>query len=681
MEDDMAVMFPNRIRTLIVDDDAKFLKSASRLLSILDFDVVVCSNVAYALKSLTNGNLEGFDVILVHAAKAAACGFNFRAIVEANLLIPVIYFLPQDHEATGDEADELLRALQAGTYVIKRPVDTNEVRSLLWKVIAYRKCELETQARRGGTGGEAGLDVAGEDEDRVHFKVIRGTSRKRKGSSSNPGGSSAGTTAAAAQPTPAEAVSVRASCLPDARRAALQVQVLLGRCRGEQQCRRRRRQRFRSTSCTASCVLSGAITIASGGTQHRLRQQHATGNSTNHGRRRRHCHIRATVLPSYRQPAAAGCPSSTDVRAIPIPGPAAAAVSAGDLFTGGMAGGASAAVAIDAVAYGNDASLSFLQPPNLGAEQDGGKQLAGTVGMDTHAGMADPPIAPQPVSSAIDSATMEWLLSDDFDDYVGGSPPAVAPNNQVLGMASNVDEPTTMAGGAFGSTSTNAASSMAPEDLVAIPDCGTTNAASFMAPHQDLGSMPNGGSSKAASFMALDVSDLTMAGGAFGDASPAPFMAAPQDLGAAPNGMVARDQDLSAAPNGDQVAQEDDTYGSVMGSQGQGAGAVMDGDDAMLPSDQYEDNTSFPPDEALLGDLHGPMFEFDDVVDLDAMLGGLTGGGAAAADDDDAGTSLIAGEEGGSMNGLGNLDGLKIPYELLGDFLFWYDRNGNNARE
>nr|XP_034580663.1 two-component response regulator ORR33-like [Setaria viridis] len=198
MEDDMAAMFPNGIRTLIVDDDAKFLKSASRLLSILNFDVVVCSNVAYALKSLTNGNLEGFDVILVHAAKAAACGFNFRAIVEANLLIPVIYFLPQDHEATGDEAaDELLRALQAGTYVIKRPVDTNEVRSLLWKVIAYRKCELETQARRGGTGGEAGLDVAGEDEDRVHFKVIKGASRKRKGSSSNPGGSSAGTTAAA----------------------------------------------------------------------------------------------------------------------------------------------------------------------------------------------------------------------------------------------------------------------------------------------------------------------------------------------------------------------------------------------------------------------------------------------------------------------------------------------------
>jgi hypothetical protein len=41
--------------------------------------------------SLTSGQHKGFDVILVHAAKAAAAGFDFRAIVEANLLIPVIY--------------------------------------------------------------------------------------------------------------------------------------------------------------------------------------------------------------------------------------------------------------------------------------------------------------------------------------------------------------------------------------------------------------------------------------------------------------------------------------------------------------------------------------------------------------------------------------------------------------
>ena len=53
--------------------------------------VVTCSTVAYALKSLTTGKLKGFDVVLAHAAKAAACGFDFRAIVEADLLLPVIY--------------------------------------------------------------------------------------------------------------------------------------------------------------------------------------------------------------------------------------------------------------------------------------------------------------------------------------------------------------------------------------------------------------------------------------------------------------------------------------------------------------------------------------------------------------------------------------------------------------
>jgi hypothetical protein len=53
--------------------------------------VVTCSNVDHALKILTNGDHHGFDVILVHAAKAAARGFDFRAIIEANLLIPVIY--------------------------------------------------------------------------------------------------------------------------------------------------------------------------------------------------------------------------------------------------------------------------------------------------------------------------------------------------------------------------------------------------------------------------------------------------------------------------------------------------------------------------------------------------------------------------------------------------------------
>jgi hypothetical protein len=38
MEDGMAAMFPSSIRTLLVDNDAKFLRSANKLLSFLNFD-------------------------------------------------------------------------------------------------------------------------------------------------------------------------------------------------------------------------------------------------------------------------------------------------------------------------------------------------------------------------------------------------------------------------------------------------------------------------------------------------------------------------------------------------------------------------------------------------------------------------------------------------------------------
>nr|XP_034607207.1 two-component response regulator ORR33-like isoform X3 [Setaria viridis] len=100
MEDDMAAMFPNGIRTLILDDDTKFLKSATMLLSLLNFDVA--SPLFLTPKSLTSGDLKGFDVILVHAAKAAACSFDFHAIMEADLLISIS---STDNEATGEEAD------------------------------------------------------------------------------------------------------------------------------------------------------------------------------------------------------------------------------------------------------------------------------------------------------------------------------------------------------------------------------------------------------------------------------------------------------------------------------------------------------------------------------------------------------------------------------------------------
>jgi hypothetical protein len=125
----------------------------------------------------------------------------------------------------------------------------------------------------------------------------------------------------------------------------------------------------------------------------------------------------------------------------PYQGPSPPAAEGGLFTAGSKADGASAAAAAaaagaEARAYGNDVSLSFLQPPNHGAAQDADGELA------------DPAVLPQPFfRDAIDRATMEWLLSDDFDDYVSGAPPLVAPNNnQVVGKDSNVEEPTATAG-------------------------------------------------------------------------------------------------------------------------------------------------------------------------------------------------------------------------------------------
>jgi hypothetical protein len=99
------------------------------------------------------------------------------------ILMLCLAVLPQGHAATGAMGDKLMRALRAGTYVIKKSMDdANEVRSLLCKVIASRKSGLETKARRG-----------------VQQGVVKGGCRKRKCSGSNPTGESffAGTNATA----------------------------------------------------------------------------------------------------------------------------------------------------------------------------------------------------------------------------------------------------------------------------------------------------------------------------------------------------------------------------------------------------------------------------------------------------------------------------------------------------
>jgi hypothetical protein len=53
MDADMVAMFPNGIRALMIDDDTKFLKSATTLLSVLNFDGTYMCFVCVRFESTT----------------------------------------------------------------------------------------------------------------------------------------------------------------------------------------------------------------------------------------------------------------------------------------------------------------------------------------------------------------------------------------------------------------------------------------------------------------------------------------------------------------------------------------------------------------------------------------------------------------------------------------------------
>ncbi|XP_021321379.1 two-component response regulator ORR33 [Sorghum bicolor] len=141
MENDSHAAFPNGIRALIVDNNARFLRTASLMLSLLNFQVATCETPASAVKLLT-GRLKDADVVFIDALRAASCGFDFRAMVEPNMCIPVIYFYSFDYKVAGDLAEALRRTVWAATYVIKKPLDAGEV-CRLWRIIQWSKVLLQ----------------------------------------------------------------------------------------------------------------------------------------------------------------------------------------------------------------------------------------------------------------------------------------------------------------------------------------------------------------------------------------------------------------------------------------------------------------------------------------------------------------------------------------------------------
>ncbi|KAK3121880.1 hypothetical protein QOZ80_8BG0662300 [Eleusine coracana subsp. coracana] len=221
MDPEILSLFPSGIRVLLVDDDSKFLRTASMLLSLINFKVLTCGSPSSALKLLSaEDKIKDVDAVLADAKKATTCGFDFKAIVERDLRIPVLYFLSENHKSAGAEADALLRTLDQASFILKKPFDGDDVCNL-WRDIAWRKCCLNYskpggdsgQGSSGGGGGGKGLlrpwavssalDDDGEEEERVHFREIRGFrgGRKRKGVIDNPGSPSG--SSSAAPPAPA----------------------------------------------------------------------------------------------------------------------------------------------------------------------------------------------------------------------------------------------------------------------------------------------------------------------------------------------------------------------------------------------------------------------------------------------------------------------------------------------
>ncbi|CAL5005867.1 unnamed protein product [Urochloa decumbens] len=664
MEREMSThLFPNGVKALIVDNDTSFITTSSRMLSILNFKVDTCGSPTSAMKLLTRYKHKSFDVVLTNAVKAAACGFNFRAIVESDLCIPVFYFLPLNHKAAGNEVNQLLRTLvRSGTYILRQPLDTNDVCDL-WRAIACRKLSLDAKAKQAGRG------------------------RKRK-SRSNPDGSSSGTSLAGDNPAKRQRqMNVRGQerdnlasqqqPTPQQRRG-MEPQAMDGRQLGHQQ--------QQQQSLFVQYVLR---TLPVPPYNPRIFAD-AAGSSNNvaacAGASNAYVLPSALAMPPLN-PSPIPAPAPRPMYSAPAPRPALPLVlnpspvpvnpatapvppkmftpfSASyqgqrppavqqDMFLPWRRGGSgmwrsetgstmlSATTtgrqsfhghATDAaIAYGN-AACSLLQSLNLGTDDDHDElPVPAMVTMPTRSN--NPPLAPQ-TSVISNEAVMAELYGNNFRSLMA---------QRRIGNGVAAKEAVTMGTlNGHGYINNSTAPAMAPEQVghgVAVaPEEGAgmemeeiLNSNNFsnystgspLAPDQVLG-------------MASYVNELTMAGGgAFGSNNVAAPSMAPQDL-------------VFSAPNGNQLAPgalDEELNGSLMGSQ-QGPGMAMGGSadfTAMFSADQYEENT---------------MFTLEDLLGLDGQQSGATDGAAAAIDANAAETSLIGGGGEGGMEtwGVGAAD-------------------------
>ncbi|KAG2584331.1 hypothetical protein PVAP13_6KG297600 [Panicum virgatum] len=693
----MSIFFTSRIRVLVVDDDAQFLKSSSTVLSALNYKVTTCGSPISALQVLTRNKL---DAVLTNAFSAVACGFDFRASVESNLGIPVLYFLPLPREGSGEEADQLLRRLPPATYAIREPPYEHDMRPLRW-VFAWRKCCLDAKVKQAAriptaivgdlmAGSTTDEEREDEEEERVQFKVVRASGRGRKRKASSNPGSSSGASLAGDHPGQRQqqmnAIEGQerdnmASNQQQERRGPRakknkgkapqfqEPQAMDGRQLGQQQQQQQMSLLLQSLlhSLDVPPYNPGMFADAAGPSNNVAACAGASNAAAPPPAMPPPRPVYPAPAPAPRPvyPVPAPMPPLPPVNPIPAPMPPVYPVPAPALPFAHQSLQPPMAQQGMFVPwrYGNgngngngSIMLSFQGPPAgdlfTGVGTFGASAAAtNLLGGDDHdelsamatmyPGLFNPPLAPQHVGAASDEAAIAALYSN---NYCAGSLMAPQHIGHGAAAAANEEEEDKEALIIDGYINYNTAQFMAPQQVEFDHGVAPGEAAAMEEALNSI-SFSSGSSSLAPDQilgMASNVNEQAIAGGAFSDNAAASFVEPQNLVVAAPNG----NNQLAPGALGDDDLNRD---GSLMGSQGLGLhGAAVDGDDAgfsaMFPADQYEANTMFSLED-LLGLDDSPMSEAGQ--ELNGQQGGATGGAAAAAAATGAAGTSPAGGEGG----------------------------------
>uniref|UniRef100_A0A0E0I9M6 Response regulatory domain-containing protein n=1 Tax=Oryza nivara TaxID=4536 RepID=A0A0E0I9M6_ORYNI len=125
--EDMLSFFPSGLHVMLVDDDTKNTRTATKTLSMLHCPVVSTHTTACAgLRTLSGDNMLDVQTVLCDVSKVVSSGFDFRRVNETEHQIPVIYLLSTtepEQMVAGEDAEFLNHLLLKATYIVRKPLD------------------------------------------------------------------------------------------------------------------------------------------------------------------------------------------------------------------------------------------------------------------------------------------------------------------------------------------------------------------------------------------------------------------------------------------------------------------------------------------------------------------------------------------------------------------------------